>query len=107
MHPRPIAETSRPLLPSLRFCIIVSVDAKLLAVRQEPKRRGACLKTHYRVDNSCPIAAVLGAVRKVDGVTKFGIRVGEDHFFSDAAGANAACVPYLGTAKPTGDAPVH
>ena len=36
-----------------------------------------------------------------------GIRVGEEHFFRDAAGANAAFVPYLGTAEPTGGAPVH
>src|SRR5713226_2133408 len=107
MQPSPIAETSRLLLPSLRFCIVVSFDSELRSARQQPKLRGSRHRTHYGVDDFCLVAAVLGAVRSVDRVVEPGISVGEDHFFLDSDGANTAFVPYLGAAKPAGAAPVH
>src|SRR5208283_1861242 len=107
MQPSPMAETSRLLFPSLRFCIVVSFDAELMSARQQPNRRGARLSTHYGIDDSCLVAAVLGAVRSVDIVIEPRISVGEDHFFRDTAGADTAFASYLGAAKPAGGAPVH
>jgi hypothetical protein len=118
MQPSPLADTSKLLLPSLRFCVVVSIDSESTSTRQQPNRRGSRPRTYYGVDDCCLVAAVFGAVRSVDRVVEPGINVGKDYFPLDSAGADAAFVTYLagadaafvtylGATKPAGGAPAH
>src|SRR5271167_2686427 len=106
MQPSPIAETSRPLFPSLRFCIVISVIIFAAAVtllnRHQPDRRRSRLWTHDRIDDAFGIATVFGAVCGVDPFVEFRVRVETNHFFLDAARLHSTFVPHLNAAKPPG-----
>src|SRR5215211_6205465 len=102
MQPSPIAETSRFLLPSVRFCIGSPCSAGY-----ELDRGSSCLSVHDTADDVRAVAAVLVAVGGVDLVVEVGVGVGEDDVLVDAAGPDVAFVAYLSAGEPAAGTPVH
>src|SRR5215218_3532937 len=102
MQPSPIAETSRFLRPSIRFCIGSPPSAGY-----ELDRGGSGLRVHDAADDPFAVAAVLVAVGGVDLVIEVGVGVGEGDVFVDAAGPDIALVARLGAREPAATASVH
>src|SRR5215218_1228335 len=104
MQPSPIAETSRFLRPSIRFCIGSPPSAGY-----ELDRGGSGLRVHDAADDPFAVAAVLVAVGGVDLVIEVGVGVGvgEGDVFVDAAGPDIALVARLGAREPAAAASVH
>src|SRR4029450_7547454 len=100
--PSPIAETSRLLWPSIRFCIGSPCSAGY-----ELDGGGSGLWVHDTADDPLAVAAVLVAVGGVDGVVEVGVGVGEGDVLVDAAGPDVAFVAHLGAGEPATGAPVH
>src|SRR5512132_3054348 len=102
MQPSPIAETSRLLWPSIRFCIRSPCSAGY-----ELDRGGSGLRVHAAADDPFAVAAVLVAVGGVDGVVEVGVGVGEGDVLVGAAGPDVALVAHLGGGEPAAGTPVH
>src|SRR5580658_10791152 len=113
MQPNPIAETSRLLFPSLRFCMINSsfrcnaVELRACYARRQFDRRRSRFWAHHHVDVGCSLAAVLGAVRGVDLVVEVGVGVEEHRVFLDAACTDTTFAAHLDAAEPFGVAPIR
>src|SRR5215211_363801 len=105
MQPSPIAETSRPVSPSIRFCIRSPLI--LASVGHELDRGGLRPGVHDAADDPFAVAAVLAAVGGVDLVIEVGVGVGEGDVLVDTAGPDVALVADLGGGEPAAAASVH
>src|SRR5919106_3626379 len=102
MQPSPMAETSRPLVPSIRFCI-----ASPCSAGHELDRRGSRLGIHDAADNPFAVTVILVAVGGVDGVVEGGVGVGEVDVLVDATGPDVTFMADLGGREPATGTPVH
>src|SRR5512132_334321 len=114
IQPSPIAETSKPPVPRVRFCIAAPLGrASCQAVScsssagLELDRGGSRSGVDDAADDPFAVAAVLVAVGGVDLVVEVGVGVGEGDVLVDAAGPDMALVADLGAGEPAAGPPVH
>src|SRR5678816_2234531 len=114
IQPSPIAETSKPPVPSVRFCIASPLGrASCQAVScstsagHELDRGGSRSGVDDAADDPFAVAVVLVAVGGVDLVVAVRVGVGEGDVLVDAAGPDVALVADLGGKKKAAAASVH
>src|SRR4051794_15764877 len=90
MQPRPSAETSRSLLPSLRCCMLVlpcgAMNRLVYFARQDLDGRGACACADHRAEVGA--AVVLRPVGVVDEVVDRALDLLERDFLRPAGGGD-------------------
>src|SRR6266571_8855524 len=102
IQPSPRAETSRWLLPSVRFRTCMSHSG----ARNELERCGFRFGGEDGADDAGGVPAVLGAVGSVDLVAKV-VRLDESNVLPDAARLDPRFVAILGAPEPSAGVPVH
>src|SRR2546430_2393071 len=90
MQPSPMADTSRLVLPSVRFCIRSPSGTRL---EFDPGR--PCQRAQHRLDVGRCDGRVLGAIGSVDLVVDALVGTGEPDVLVDASSLNVALVAYL------------
>src|SRR5580698_8354552 len=105
MQPSPMAETSRPLSPSLRFCIDFH-PSRSHSAWHDPDRCRSSLGVRHRSDVLRAMAAIFGTIGCVDLIAGGGIGVLEQNIFPDTAGIDATFMPNVDTSEPAGTPPI-
>src|SRR5437870_10137023 len=95
MQPRPMADTSRSLCPSLRFCILCPVTSEASFEGGLP-RLGADHRVHMRR----AVASVFGAVLGIGGVGDRRFRIEQLDILPNAASLDVTLVAHLRATEP-------